>query len=126
MNNIQNKATNRYSEIDLLDDETMSMLKEYAKGSPEIVQDIIDSYEPEGSVIISEIKKSIKEKNSELLRISAHSLAGISGSIGAVRLKQACAETENAVKAGKIEDAFENTKYIFGIYDELIDLLKRL
>lgn len=126
MNNIQNKATNRYSEIDLLDDETMSMLKEYAKGSPEIVQDIIDSYEPEGSVIISEIKKSIKEKNSELLRISAHSLAGISGSIGAIRLKQACAETENAVKAGKIEDAFENTKYIFGIYDELIDLLKRL
>jgi HPt (histidine-containing phosphotransfer) domain-containing protein len=126
MNNIQNKAPNRYSEIELLDDETMSMLKEYAKGSPEIVQDIIDSYEPEGSVIIAEIKKSIKEKNPELLRISAHSLAGISGSIGAIRLKQACAETENAVKAGKMEDAFENTDYIFGIYDELIDLLKRL
>jgi HPt (histidine-containing phosphotransfer) domain-containing protein len=126
MNNTYNDASNRYSEIDLLDNETMSMLKEYAKGSPEIVQDIIDSYEPEGSVIIAEIKKSIAEKNPELLRISAHSLAGISGSIGAIRLKQACAETENAVKAGKTEDAFSNTNHIFNIYDELIDLLKKL
>lgn len=116
----------KYAEIELLDNETMNMLKDYAKGNPEIVQDIIDSFEPEGSVIITEIDQSIQTRQAESLRISAHSLAGISGSIGASRLKQVCADTENAVKAGEIDEAFDNADHIFSIYNELIVLLKEL
>jgi HPt (histidine-containing phosphotransfer) domain-containing protein len=126
MNNLQANPTYDYSGIELLDNETMNMLNEYAKGSPEIVKDIIDSFEPEAAVIIEDIIRAAAEKNYENLRIATHSLAGISGSIGAVRLKQACSDTENAIKAGKPEDALTNTPQIIRTFHQLIDLLKKM
>jgi len=126
MNNLQTNPAFDYSGFDLLDNETMNMLNEYAKGSPEIVKDIIDSFEPEAKVIIEDITKAAAEKNFENLRVAVHSLAGISGSIGAVRLKQACSDTENAIKSGKTDDALANTPQIITTFHELIDLLSKM
>jgi len=113
-----------YLEIDILDSETMDVLKEFAQGNPDVVRDIINSFEPEGSVLIDEICTSIATKNLEMLRKSAHSLAGISGSIGASRLKEICADTENSVKAHRNDDAFIIAGKIIPAYNEVVTLLK--
>lgn len=115
-----------YLQIEILDEETMGMLREYAQGSPEIITDIIDSFEPESSVLIAEIKKATENKDEALLKSSAHSLSGISGSIGALRLKTICSDTENSLKAGNAAQAFILAEMIFPVYEELIATLKTM
>jgi HPt (histidine-containing phosphotransfer) domain-containing protein len=115
-----------YLQIDILDEETMGMLREYAQGSPEIITDIIDSFEPESSVLVADIKKAIGLKDETLLKSSAHSLSGISGSIGALRLKTICSDTENSLKAGNASQAFMLAEMIFPIYEELVATLKTM
>jgi HPt (histidine-containing phosphotransfer) domain-containing protein len=124
--NLDQEVNNKYSEIVILDEETMEMLKGFAKGNQEMIQEIIDSFEPEASTLIKEIKRAEGEKDFELLRKSAHSLAGISGSIGALRLKQVSSDIENSIKANKHSEAFENINYLFITYFELIETLKKI
>ncbi len=126
MNQITDHTEKKYQEIDILDTETFEMLREYSKGNPDLLKDIIDSFEPEGSVIIEEIKHSILVKNPEMLRKSAHSLAGISGSIGAARLKQVCADTENNIKGNREDVAFLLAQMIIPAYTEVVQMLKGL
>lgn len=126
MDNTHDQFPSRYDHIEMLDQETMDMLKEYSHGNPEIVQDIIDSFEPEASSLMEEIKTAVDTKNDELLRTSSHALAGISGSIGAVRLRKIASETENAIKTGSPQDAYNLTDMLYKTYDDLIAMLKKM
>lgn len=120
----QEETARRYAQLSLLDEETMTMLKELSAGNPEILTDILDSFEPEADTVMEEIRKAVSVKDTVSLRTASHSLAGISGSIGAVRLRHACSDTENAIKAGNEEAAILNTAFIFTIYTDLIKKLK--
>jgi HPt (histidine-containing phosphotransfer) domain-containing protein len=120
----QEEAARRYAQLSLLDEETMSMLKELSAGNPEIFTDILDSFEPEADTVVQEIKKAVLIKDTASLRTASHSLAGISGSIGALRLRHVCSDTENAIKAGNNDAAIQNATFIFTIYAELIEKLK--
>ncbi|MFW5687296.1 MAG: Hpt domain-containing protein [Bacteroidota bacterium] len=124
--NQQNQIKDNYKHLEMLDDETMQMLHEYSEGSPEVIQDIIDSFEPEADKLMEEITRARKSKDTELLRVASHSLSGISGSIGAFRLKQMASDTENAIKAGKTDEAFLIAGAIQSTYDELLQLLKKM
>ncbi len=115
-----------YLQIDILDDETMEMLREYTQGSPELITDLIDSFEPESSVLVADIKKALEDKDEALLKSSSHSLSGISGSIGALRLRAVCSDTENSFKSGNTEQAFMIAEIIFPVYEELIAILKTM
>lgn len=115
-----------YENIEMIDDSTMAMLNEYAQGSPEIVQDIIDSFEPEASVLIKDMNKALQLEDSEMLRKAIHSLAGISGSIGATRLKKISTDLENEIKSGNPESAMDKASTIFHVFDELIIKLKSM
>ncbi len=112
-----------YQNLEILEDETMNMLKEYAKGNPELVQDIVDSFAPEAKVLITSIEKAVSEENPDELQTSAHSLAGISGSIGANRLYQVARDVDNAIKTGQNQLAFNTAKHIKKHYEELVQLL---
>ncbi len=121
-----NMTVKEYANIDLIDQETMDMLQEYAKGNPELVTDIIDSFVPEAEELIYKIQNAIQSRNPELLRSSAHSLSGISGSIGASRLRALASDSENAVKEAEHEKAISLATQIPDAYQELLDLLKKL
>ncbi len=116
----------KYASVKLLDEETINMLNEYASGSPEIVQDIIDSFEPEASKLLGEIKEAQTHNDVQKLQKAIHSLSGISGAIGAARLRRVATDAENAIKAGNIEEGFNLTQVLIVTYDELIALLKEM
>lgn len=116
----------KYEAIKLLDEETLNMLNEFASGSPEIVQDILDSFEPEAVKLMDEIKSARENEDAHLLKTAAHSLSGISGSIGAARLRQVASDTENAIKAENLNEAFGLSEVLIKTYDELIALLKKM
>lgn len=116
----------KYDAVKLLDEETLNMLNEYASGSPEIVQDILDSFEPEAVKLMDEIRIARENEDAQLLKTAAHSLAGISGSIGAARLRQVASDTENAIKAENIKEALDLSEILIKTYDELIALLKKM
>jgi HPt (histidine-containing phosphotransfer) domain-containing protein len=125
--NLDQEINNKYSEIVILDEETMDMLKSFAKGNQEMIQDIIESFEPEASALIKDIKRASSGDNDyDLLRKAAHSLAGISGSIGALRLRQISSDIENFIKAEKLSEAIENLNHLFAAYFDLIETLKKI
>lgn len=126
MNNSTEQLQKQYESFKLLDEETLNMLNEYASGSPEIVQDIIDSFEPEASKLLEEIKEAQDSKDVLKLQKAAHSLSGISGSIGAKRLRQVASDTENALKAGKTNEGLILSQVVIITYQELIALLKQM
>lgn len=121
-----NMTVKEYANIALIDQETMNMLREYARGNPELVTDIIDSFVPEAEELIVKIEKASQSKDFELLRSSVHSLSGISGSIGASQLRAIASDSENAIKTAEYEKALSLTKQIPDAYRELLDLLKKL
>lgn len=120
------KSLIRYRDTEMLDEATMAMLNEYAQGNPEIVQDIIDSFEPEATILINDIKTALAKRDAEMLRIAIHSLAGISGSIGASRLKKISTDLENTIKSGNIEEAMNEAPVVFIVFDHLIAILKEM
>lgn len=117
-----------YTEISIIDQETVNMLKEYAAGSPELVKDIIDSFRPEAEELVEKIKNILNSsgtKDFEELRKSVHSLAGISGSIGANRLWQIASDTESAIKEPDFDSAIIRAELIPGVFEELVSELER-
>ena len=126
MNNTNQPNQPGYSSIEMFDQETLSMLKEYAQSDPDVVKDIIDSFEPEASVLIQEIKEAVHNRNNLALKKSAHALAGICGSIGAKKLETICRDVDNRIKSGNAEESFPLTSEIFKAYDELIGSLNKI
>jgi HPt (histidine-containing phosphotransfer) domain-containing protein len=116
----------KYQNIDILDQETMEMLKEHAADNPELVKDIFDSFAPEADELVNKITKAIEMKDFDALKSNAHSLAGISGSIGAMRLRQIAADVEAEIKLGDKEKSLEIVNYIFDAYTEFTQLLNKL
>lgn len=115
-----------YDNLALIDQETLHMLQEYGKGNPEVIKDIMDSFAPEAEELIENIRKAHEQENLEALRTSAHSLAGICGSIGALRLKQIAVDMENALKAGQSEQAQKMVPQLLKTYELLLEHLKTL
>jgi HPt (histidine-containing phosphotransfer) domain-containing protein len=116
----------KYQNIDILDQETLKMLEEHAVDNPELVKDIFDSFAPEADEIVNKIAKAIEVNDFDTLKSNAHSLAGISGSIGAMRLRQIAADVEAEIKAGDKEKSLEIAGYIFDAYTEFTQMINKL
>ncbi len=127
MNNNNNKSDkSRYTHIEVFDNETQEMLKEFAQTSPDLVQDIIDSFEPEASVLIAEIRESVEKKDKTGLQKAVHALAGISGSIGAKKLEMVSRDTDKLIKSNSMDQAYSLAEEILFAYDELIASLDKI
>lgn len=127
MNNNNNKSDkSRYTHIEVFDNETQVMLKEFAQTSPDLVQDIIDSFEPEAAVLIAEIRGSVEKSDKTGLQKAVHALAGISGSIGAKKLELVSRDTDKLIKSNDMDKAYSLTEEILLAYDELIESLDKI
>jgi HPt (histidine-containing phosphotransfer) domain-containing protein len=119
-------SISNYQHIDNLDQETLDMLEEHSTDNPELVKDIFDSFAPEAQELIEKINEALSTDDYQSLRIHAHSLSGISGSIGAMRLKQIAADIETAVKSNQNEHARHIANFINGAYLDLTRVLGSL
>jgi HPt (histidine-containing phosphotransfer) domain-containing protein len=119
-------SISNYLIIDNLDQETLIMLEEHSTDNPELVRDIFDSFAPEAQELIEKINEAITRDDYQSLKMHAHSLSGISGSIGAMRLKQIAADIEAAVKSNLNERARHISTFINDAYQDLIRVLGAL
>lgn len=124
MSQDQNPIHEKYTSIAVIDQETRQMFLSYAKDSPELVQDIIDSFAPEAGEIIKLIEESVRNSDFEQLRYNAHSLAGICGSIGAMQLRQIASDTEAAIRDEDWSRTLETAKLVPENYELLLKALK--
>lgn len=115
-----------YQTIEILDSETLEMLREQTQDNPEILDDIFASFYPEAEELLAEITQTSKEQNMEALRKATHALSGIAGSIGALRLAQVSRDTENAIKATDLSLALKTAPLIAQMYQELKQQLSEI
>ena len=119
-------AFDYYNTLDSIDHETMRMLKEYSVDNPELLKDIFDSFEPEAEELIEKLKLTMEERDFEGLRSAAHAMAGICGSVGALRLRKISMDIELKIKSGSNEEAIAIAKYIYPAYNEYKTLITNL
>lgn len=112
-----------YNSFESMDHETMKMLKEYSVDNPEVLKDIFDSFGPESAELIERLKFALEKKDFEILRYAAHAMAGICGSVGALRLRKISMDIEQMIKSGNNLEASKIAENIFPAYDEYIDLI---
>ena len=124
--NANSPREKNYKDIDNLDQETVAMLEEHAANNPELVRDIFDSFKPEADELIEKITQAIADKDMNALKSNTHSMAGISGSIGALRLKEIASDMEKEIKSGNNEAAIDLAVHLFPAYSEFSDLIDNL
>ncbi|TVQ86181.1 MAG: Hpt domain-containing protein [Bacteroidetes bacterium] len=119
------KLYGKYSQVEMLDKETLEMLKKCAEGNYDIIRDVFDSFVPEAEELIRTIKQQKEIRDKEAIRVSVHALAGICGSIGAERLRKIASDMEGLVKSGKGSKAFELIEVLLLTWTELSDDITR-
>lgn len=110
----------KYHDISVVDVETIEMLKEHAQGNPEIMKDLFDSFIPEAEEQINELKKAVKLKDNEYLKVCAHGMSGISGTIGALRLKTLMKDMENFAKNEEYEKSYQLIEFVDQFFYDFI------
>ncbi|MEB3339543.1 response regulator [Okeania sp.] len=88
-----------------VDTGVLEELKEMAGNDSEMVVEIIDCYLEDSPKLLDEISQAVQEKDSELLRTSAHSMKSSSASVGAIKLSQFCKKLEYIGRGGTTEGA---------------------
>ena len=113
--NIQEKLNliNAYPDVDVA---TIEMLLLHSQGDKTIIQDIYDSFYPDAEQLIAEMQQAIIAMHYDKLRKAAHSLSGVSGSVGAMKLKEASRVVENALKNNDTETALALAGEIENLY----------
>ncbi|MFW5792733.1 MAG: Hpt domain-containing protein [Bacteroidota bacterium] len=121
----QNSLSTKYQDISVVDVETIEMLKQHAQGNAEILKDLFDSFIPEAEEQIAELKQAVNIKHKEQIKISAHGLSGISGTIGALQLKVLMSDMENYAKKGEYEKSYQLIEYVDQFFDNFIRQAKK-
>ena len=116
----------KYSQVEMLDKETLDTLKKYAEGNHEIIRDVFDSFVPEAEELIKTINQQNEIRDKEATRAAVHALAGICGSIGAERLRKIASDMETLIKCGKETKAFELIEVLLLTWTELNEEINRL
>lgn len=101
-----------------VDRNTFDMLLMHCNGDDSIIKDIYESFYQDADLLVMEISEAIQSRQNDSLRQSAHSLSGISGSVGAQKLKEISMLIENYIKAGDTYTAFELSERVGGYYND--------
>ena len=74
-------------------------------GRPPLLEQIIHLYLENAPQLIESIHAAVAARNTESLRVSAHSLKSSSANLGAQQLSDLCRELEKAGVENRLEDA---------------------
>ncbi len=99
-----------------VDKDTIDMLLMHSGSEPAIIQDIYQAFFSDVDQMVADIHQSLDLKQEEDLRQQAHSLSGVAGSVGALRLKEIARMIENSIKSGNPKLAFDLAPQVSDIY----------
>ncbi len=116
----------RISNAEVIEKETIQMLKSHTQGDHTILKDLFDSFNEDAGMMCDEIISAAGKKDFEALRKTAHSLSGTSGSVGAEKLKELSRIIENAVKKQNYAEAVEASAHIKNVFLEFRKQLREI
>jgi signal transduction histidine kinase/CheY-like chemotaxis protein/HPt (histidine-containing phosphotransfer) domain-containing protein len=73
-------------------------------GDEAIVAEICEIFLAETGPRVHEIERAARDRDAEALRVSAHTLKGSAGNVGAIAVASAATELERLAKAGELDD----------------------
>jgi HPt (histidine-containing phosphotransfer) domain-containing protein len=103
---------------------TIEMLLMHSQGDKTIIHEIYNSFYPDAEQLIEEMNQAVLTMQYDSLRKAAHSLSGVSGSVGALKLKEASRVVENALKRNDTETALALAGEMRSIYQAFLTSLK--
>lgn len=82
-----------------------SALAERLGGDEELVTEILEVFAADLPVQLARMEDALASGDTEILTRGAHTLKGAAANVGAQSLRAACTDLEDALRAGRIEDA---------------------
>jgi len=107
-----------YEQYPALDKGVIETILQHAKGDKEIIDELLNSFYEDVDELIGQIDLNLQSDNVEELRIAVHSLAGLAGTIGGVKLKEMARDTENCIKSGNVDKAKEMAVFLKPAFEE--------
>lgn len=107
-----------YEQFPALDKGVIQTILQHAKGDKEIIDELLNSFYEDVNELIGQIELNLQSDNVDELRIAVHSLAGLAGTIGGVKLKEMARDTENSIKSGNIDQAKEMAVFLKPAFEE--------
>lgn len=92
----------------------------------DFIGELIETYLNDAPKLIAEIRRTLKEGNTEVMRRAAHSLKSNSGNFGATRVVELAKALEITAKSGALEGAPEVLNQLELEYRQAADELRRL
>lgn len=96
----------------------------YCAGAEEIYREVLDSAATEGEEKISVLDQSMKEQDFSRYQIEVHGIKNVAQTIGDVRLYEAASVRNEALKAGRYEEAVKGHEDFRRLYEEEIALIR--
>lgn len=93
----------------------------YCAGSEEIYREVLESAAEEGAEKLPVLEQCIQKRDFQRYQIEIHGIKNVAQTIGDARLFRAASERNEALKAGRYEEAAEGHDAFLQIYREEID-----
>ena len=105
----------------VIDEGTVSQLKELADGDAEFLDDLCQSFVSEWTQRIDELRTAVTEGQPDVLGKAAHRLKGGSANLGLARLSEICLKLELIGKGGITDGAAGYLDMLTGEYDHSME-----
>lgn len=96
----------------------------YCAGAEGIYREVLDSAATEGEEKISVLDQCMEEQDFHRYQIEIHGIKNVAQTIGDVRLFEAASVRNDALKAGKVEEAVKGHETFRKLYQEEIALIR--
>jgi len=101
-------------------------LEEFRQLAGNNLQSILDAFERDSSVIVSQLKEASIGENNEEVRRCAHALKGVSAGIAAMHLSGLCSELEMQARSGRIQALSQQIDTINTVYKITLEAIKKM
>lgn len=96
----------------------------YCAGMESIYREVLDSAAKEGEEKLPVLEKCMKEQDFHRYQIEVHGIKNVAQTIGAARLFEVADALNNALKAGRYEEAVKGHESFLKIYQEEIAVIQ--
>lgn len=115
-----------YESFDVIDMKVFELIKNQSEGDSSIVREIYLSYFSEAEVLMKLINEHANKNNYEKLRVSVHSLSGISATVGAKKMKEITKDIEIELRNENFNEASVLVPMLNRAFQELKKTINQL
>lgn len=107
-----------YQQFEVLDKTVIYTILQHARGDKEIIDELLSSFYEDVTELLTTIEENMNAEHESELKQALHSLAGLAGTIGGVRLKEMARDAENHIKQGNILNALKIAPFLKKAFED--------